>query len=46
MELMLPLIAMFVVIGLTQTRVTQRAYVRAIGVIIVLSLYYLLSFNY
>lgn len=46
MSLMLPLIALFILIGLTQSAITRRIYVRAIIVIVLVSLYFYFTSPY
>ncbi len=45
MKLMLPLVAMFIFMGLTQTTVTRRAYWRMLVVILVVALYYFFTWQ-
>lgn len=43
MELMLPIIAIFVFVGLTQSTVTWRSYVRITVGVLVVAIYFLLT---
>ena len=45
-QLILPLLGMFLFIGLTQKTVTNQIYVRMIGVILLVSLYFYLRAQY
>ncbi len=46
MSLMLPLIGLFIFIGLTQSSVTRKLYIRTLVVILVVSLYFYIKSPY
>ena len=46
MSLMLPFIGMFIFVGLSQSTLTQRTYVRMLAVILLICLYFYFSSPY